>query len=74
MPNPDPNPMQRLAQYTQPGKAGGVVIDIEAMMVDLSTVAKASGRSFDELAQALKEVFDEVEVEVRTPSNIVPIV
>lgn len=54
--------------YARPSQ-GGVTIDVEAMIVDLITVYKASGHTLDQLQGLIAETWPQVEVRVEIPKG-----
>lgn len=55
--------------YSRPGPNGGVVIDVEAMTVDLITVFKAGGHSLQELQTFITDTWPAVSVQISIPKG-----
>lgn len=61
--------MERINAYTTSNKYGDCVIDVEGMVVDLITIAKADNKTLDELFIFIKEIWPEVHVEITRPAK-----
>ncbi len=61
--------MEGINAYSRPSPDGGIIIDVEAMCVDLITVAKASGATKEEFLEFVAKTFDEVRVDIRIPKR-----
>jgi hypothetical protein len=61
--------MHRANAYATPAADGGVNIDVEGMMVDLIAIVKTGGITRDMLLDKIREMWNEVQVEVTIPNE-----